>query len=96
MYEIKGSIAEMHFILNGHDHGILARIPYKKGGFHVVADIYGTTKQVRIIQLYAVPSLFDICMTFIMRLVNSVEGIDQLPLPERLKDYLTGRQKCFT
>lgn len=45
--------AEMHFIINGEDQGSCARdIPYKKGPLHAVVDVYGTTKQVKIVQLY--------------------------------------------
>lgn len=45
--------AEMHFIINGEDQGVFARdIPYKQGPLHAVVDVYGTTKQVRIVQLY--------------------------------------------
>ena len=46
--------AEMHFIINGEDQGVFGRdIPYKTGPLHVVVDVYGTTKQVRIVQLYS-------------------------------------------
>ena len=45
--------AEMHFIINGEDQGPCTRdIPYKEGALHAVVDVYGTTKQVKIIQLY--------------------------------------------
>lgn len=45
--------AEMHFIINGQDQGPCTKdIPYKEGPLHVVVDVYGTTKQVKIIQLY--------------------------------------------
>lgn len=45
--------AEMHFIINGEDQGpCIKNIPYKEGPLHAVVDVYGTTKQVRIIQLY--------------------------------------------
>lgn len=49
----KGDVAEMHFIINGEDQGPCSKdIPYKEGPLHAVVDVYGTTKQVRIIQLY--------------------------------------------
>lgn len=45
--------AEMHFIINGEDLGPCAKsIPYTRGPLHAVIDVYGTTKQVKIIQLY--------------------------------------------
>lgn len=45
--------AEMHFIINGIDQGPYSReIPYTEGPLHAVVDVYGTTKQVKIIQLY--------------------------------------------
>lgn len=46
-------LAEMHFIINGEDQGPCVRdIPYKQGALHAVVDVYGTTKQVKIVQLY--------------------------------------------
>lgn len=45
--------AQMHFIINGYDQGPCTQdIPYKEGALHAVVDVYGTTKQVRVIQLY--------------------------------------------
>lgn len=45
--------AEMHFIVNGEDQGPCAKdIPYKDSELYAVIDVYGTTKQVKIIQLY--------------------------------------------
>lgn len=53
MYKVNGDTAEMRFIINGEDQGPCARyIPYQGGNLHAVVDVYGTTKQVRIIQLY--------------------------------------------
>jgi len=47
-----GETAEMHFILNGEDQGPCARgIPYKSAPLYAVVDVYGTTKQIRIVQL---------------------------------------------
>jgi len=47
-----GETAEMHFILNGEDQGPCARgIPYKTAPLYAVVDVYGTTKQIRIVQL---------------------------------------------
>lgn len=45
--------ANMHFIINGEDQGACVRhIPFTVAPLHVVVDVYGTTKKVRIIQLY--------------------------------------------
>ena len=42
----------MHYIINGEDQGAFTRkLPYKEGPLYAVVDVYGTTKQVRIIQL---------------------------------------------
>lgn len=49
----ESDLAEMHFIINGEDQGPCTKdIPYKEGPLHAVVDVYGTTKQVRIVQLY--------------------------------------------
>lgn len=45
--------ADMHYIINGEDQGAcVKRIPFTQSPLHVVVDVYGTTKKVRIIQLY--------------------------------------------
>ena len=44
--------ADMHFIINGEDQGQCARdIPYQAAPLYAVVDVYGSTKQVRIVQL---------------------------------------------
>lgn len=46
-------LAMMHFIIDGYD--VVAsskKIPYKKGNLHAIVDVYGTTKQIKIVQLY--------------------------------------------
>jgi hypothetical protein len=51
VYIIRNSKAEMHFIINGEDQGPCGKdIPYQEGPLYAVVDVYGTTKQVRIIQ----------------------------------------------
>ena len=53
MYHIADNSADMHFIINGEDQGPCFKgIPHQSGPLHAVVDVYGTTKQVRIIQLY--------------------------------------------
>lgn len=53
LYIVMDNEAEMHFIINGEDQGACAKkIPYRDAPLYVVVDVYGTTKQVRIVQLY--------------------------------------------
>lgn len=80
--------AEMHFIINGEDQGVCGKdIPYKTGPLRVVVDVYGTTKQVRIVQLYGVSTLQSACRDAILQYTKR-SAIDSLPLPRVLKDYL--------
>ncbi|XP_043285233.1 neuralized-like protein 2 [Venturia canescens] len=80
--------AEMHFIINGEDQGVCGKdIPYKEQPLYVVVDVYGTTKQVRIIQLYGVLSLQSVCRDAILQYTKR-NTVNSLPLPQMLKDYL--------
>lgn len=88
MYVAKGDYADMHFIINGEDQGACATfIPYKEGALHAVVDVYGTTKQVRIVQLYEVISLQSACRDAILQHIKKT-AVSALPLPRKLKDYL--------
>ncbi|XP_070493870.1 neuralized-like protein 2 [Chironomus tepperi] len=80
-------LAEMHFIVNGDDYLQAVDIPYKESNLFVVVDVYGTTKQVKIIQVYGINTLQSLSKDVIL---NSVDKslVSQLPLPESLKDYL--------
>ncbi|XP_017796818.1 PREDICTED: neuralized-like protein 2 [Habropoda laboriosa] len=81
-------MAEMHFIINGEDQGVCGKdIPYKAGPLRVVVDVYGTTKQVRIVQLYGAYSLKSACRDAILQYTKR-NAVDSLPLPRVLKDYL--------
>jgi len=83
-----GETAEMHFILNGEDQGPCARgIPYKKEPLYAVVDVYGTTKQIRIVQLSCVATLQNACRDCILQHVRK-ECIAQLPIPMQMKEYL--------
>uniref|UniRef100_A0A1A9WI54 Neuralized-like protein 2 n=1 Tax=Glossina brevipalpis TaxID=37001 RepID=A0A1A9WI54_9MUSC len=83
--------AEMHFIINGIDQGPCTKdIPLDKAPLHVVIDVYGTTKQIRIIQLYGIVSLQNACRDAILLNIKP-QNIDKLPLPERLKSFLKGQ-----
>ncbi|KAF7271832.1 hypothetical protein GWI33_015312 [Rhynchophorus ferrugineus] len=80
--------AEMHYIINGEDMGACVRsIPYKDAPLHVVVDVYGTTKKVRIIQLYQVPTLQAACRDAILLHIKK-NAVASLPLPKLLKEYL--------
>ncbi|VDI37569.1 neuralized-like protein 2 [Mytilus galloprovincialis] len=88
MYTVVNNSAEMHFIINGEDQGPCVRnIPYNNGALHAVVDVYGTTKQVRIIQLYGVSSLQNACRNRILQLIAK-KDISNLPLPTKLKQFL--------
>lgn len=81
-------LAEMHFIINGEDQGPCTKaIPYTTGPLHAVVDVYGTTKQVKIIQIYGVKSLQHVCRDAILHYVND-RSVKSLPLPKCLKDFL--------
>ncbi|KAJ8984310.1 hypothetical protein NQ317_012281 [Molorchus minor] len=80
--------ADMHYIINGEDQGAcVKRIPFTKAPLHVVVDVYGTTKKVRIIQLYVVPSLQAACREAILQHITK-KAVLSLPLPKLLKEYL--------
>uniref|UniRef100_A0A0K8TRB4 Putative notch signaling protein n=1 Tax=Tabanus bromius TaxID=304241 RepID=A0A0K8TRB4_TABBR len=86
--EQNSELAEMHFIINGEDQGPCTKdIPYKRGALHAVVDVYGTTKQVKIVQIYGVASLQNACRDAILAGIKRSE-VRTLPLPERLKQYL--------
>ncbi|CAH1958672.1 unnamed protein product [Acanthoscelides obtectus] len=80
--------ANMHYIINGEDQGPCIRgIPFTTAPLHVVVDVYGTTKKVRIVQLYVVPSLQSACRDAILQHITK-NAISSLPLPKMLKEYL--------
>lgn len=62
--------ADMHYIINGEDQGACVKhIPYTQAPLHVVVDVYGTTKKVRIIQLYGGKKIFS------FQLFPQVQGV---------------------
>lgn len=88
MYVPCGDHANMHFIINGEDQGPCAtEIPYRNGPLFAVVDVYGTTKQVHIIQLYGVASLQSACRDAILQHITKT-SVSALPLPRKLKEYL--------
>ncbi|KOB72965.1 Neuralized-like protein 2, partial [Operophtera brumata] len=81
-------MAEMHFIINGEDQGPCTKgIPYNRGDLHAVVDVYGTTKQVKIVQLYGVKSLQAVCRDAILQYLDD-GSVESLPLPKTLKEFL--------
>lgn len=86
-----GGTAEMHFIINGEDQGPCSKdIPYQDGPLFAVVDVYGTTKQVKIVQLYGVATLQSACRDAILQNMKkkSRKYVAALPLPKPLKEYL--------
>lgn len=86
-----GGLAEMHFIVNGEDQGPCSKdIPYQDGPLFAVVDVYGTTKQVRIVQLYGVATLQSACRDTILQNMKKKckKSVAALPLPKALKEYL--------
>ncbi|XP_052743803.1 neuralized-like protein 2 [Bicyclus anynana] len=77
---------EMYFIVNGISVGPHTVIPFT-GPLHAVVDVYGTTKRVKIIQLYTVPSLQMLCRDAILPYIDRI-SVKSLPLPRPIKDYL--------
>ena len=82
-------LAEMHFIVNGDDLGALAvDIAYKESNLFVCVDVYGTTKSVKIVQVDEINTLQSLSKDVILSSVDK-SSLNQLPLPESLKDYLS-------
>ncbi|KAL3288010.1 hypothetical protein HHI36_002462 [Cryptolaemus montrouzieri] len=87
--------ADMHYIINGEDQGPCARgIPYKEAPLYVVVDVYGTTKKVKIVQLYVVPSLQAACRDVILRRVKK-SSVSSLPLPKLLKNICYTKRRFY-
>ncbi|XP_034652807.1 neuralized-like protein 2 [Drosophila subobscura] len=85
------SRGELHFIINGVSRGPVAReIPLNMAPLFVVIDVYGTTKQIRIIQLEGILSLQSACRNVILENVPE-NAIGHLPLPESIKRFLLRR-----
>ncbi|XP_022110920.1 neuralized-like protein 2 [Acanthaster planci] len=87
-YQIHGDRVYMHFIINGEDQGASLMEDAKLDSpFYGIVDVYGTTKQVKIVQLIYVPSLQECCRVSI-RAMTSEAHLQELPLPNKLKRYL--------
>ncbi|KAI8519467.1 PREDICTED: neuralized-like protein 2 [Branchiostoma belcheri] len=90
LYSVERGVGEMHVLINGEDQGPVATdIPVGTEPVFAVVDVYGTTKRVRLIQLYGVPNLQDYCRELIRNQCRcSTFAMSKLPLPPRLKQYL--------
>ncbi|XP_072169640.1 neuralized-like protein 2 [Diadema setosum] len=91
-YEVQNVNAEckayMHLIINGEDQGpSLMEEADLHSPFYAIVDVYGTTKQVRIVQLNYVPTLQECCRMRIRTAIKEQE-VQRLPLPAKLKSYL--------
>jgi len=83
--------AHIHLIVNGVDQGVVeSHIPYHLGPLYVVADVYGTTKEIRIKQVHEVTSLQTACKAAILQHMQQ-KAVGSLPLPKFLKDFLLYR-----
>ena len=83
--------AHLHLIVDGVDKGVVeSDIPYHSKPLYVVADIYGTTKEIRIRQVHEVTSLQTACKVAIMQNIAQ-KAVGSLPLPKFLKDFLLYR-----
>ncbi|EDW60053.1 neuralized-like protein 2 [Drosophila virilis] len=89
--ETDASQGELHFIINGVDRGPVTKdIPLNRSPLYVVIDVYGTTKQIRIIQLEGILSLQSACRNVILEHI-ATGAIARLPLPESIKRFLLRR-----
>jgi len=82
-------LAEMHFVINGEDQGpCVHNIPHHQDPIRAVVDVYGTTKQVKIIQVnYGVASLQDSCREVILHNFSKT-AINRMPLPKRIREFV--------
>ncbi|PVD21501.1 hypothetical protein C0Q70_19675 [Pomacea canaliculata] len=77
MYKVTDDVARMHFIFNGEDQGPSEEIiPYRNGPLFAVIDVYGTTKQVSIVQLYGGSEINrrDLPVVFVAFPQESIKG----------------------
>ncbi|XP_035223660.1 uncharacterized protein LOC118196336 [Stegodyphus dumicola] len=87
-YIIRDGLAEMYIFFNGSVYGPCAtEIPLNGDPIYAVVDLYGTTKKVRIVQIYTVPSLQIVCRDKIRQQMSRSQ-VFHLPLPQKLKDFI--------
>ncbi|RUS69468.1 hypothetical protein EGW08_022769 [Elysia chlorotica] len=85
-----GFFARMHFIINGEDQGPseeLIPISQDSAPLFAVVDVYGTTKQIRLIELYKVSSLQNACRDLILQ-ITPQHQLPLLPLPQKVIHFL--------
>lgn len=85
-----GLFARMHFIINGEDQGPseeLIPLDQDSSPLFAVVDVYGTTKQIRLIELYKVSSLQNACRDLILQ-ITPQHQLPLLPLPQKVIHFL--------
>ncbi|XP_013095188.2 neuralized-like protein 2 isoform X1 [Biomphalaria glabrata] len=85
-----GIFARMHFIINGEDQGPsdeLIPLNEDSAPLYAVVDVYGTTKQIRLIELYKVSSLQNVCRDLILQTTPRSQ-LSVLPLPQKVIHFL--------
>ncbi|XP_005092761.1 neuralized-like protein 2 [Aplysia californica] len=85
-----GYFARMHFIINGEDQGPsdeLIPLTCDSPPLYAVVDVYGTTKQIRLIELYKVSSLQNACRDLILQ-TTPQHLLSALPLPQKVIQFL--------
>ena len=83
--------AHIHLIINGVDQGVVkSQVPYHLSPLYAIADVYGTTKEIRIRQVHEVASLQTACKSAILQHIAQ-KAVGSLPLPKFLKDFLLYR-----
>ncbi|CAH1405102.1 unnamed protein product [Nezara viridula] len=93
MYLNAGKFAQMYFISNGDEVKICAeRIP-SHDPLYAVVDVYGKTRQVRLVQISSVRTLLEASRDAIISSLNQTKNgvkqlVDDVCLPVHLKQYL--------
>lgn len=88
---------ELHFIINGVDRGpVSTDIPLNRAPLFVVIDVYGTTKQIRIIQLEGSKYLHLVSLNRLMVLLFLRSPLTPECLPQRHLGALFDGRNCPT
>ena len=85
-----GVFARMHLIINGEDQGPseeLIPLSCDSPPIYAVVDVYGTTKQIRLIELYKVSSLQNVCRDLILQRTPQ-RLLPSLPLPQKVIQFI--------
>ncbi|XP_067937677.1 neuralized-like protein 2 [Watersipora subatra] len=89
MFTKNGKKGDLYIIVNGEEYGPVAKnIPLHDGPLWPVLDVYGTTKQIQIVQLTTSETLQTLCRDVITQQLSTQVFIEELPLPTRMKNFL--------